>query len=135
MEQHPLVAFIEARLAEDERTLLEAGDTDPTPNHQLYVLDDNYRHSQVVIPASRARREIEAKRQILVEHRPDEDLCCTACGRDSWEENPGGYLRDEPEMVGVWRPAMWPCRTVQLLGAPYADHSEYATLVDQTDTR
>ncbi|MFF4417070.1 DUF6221 family protein [Streptosporangium sp. NPDC001559] len=113
MKQHPLAAFIEARLAEDERTLLEAGDTDPAPNHQLYVLDDDYRHNQVVIPTSRARRELEAKRKLLAAHAhiPGDGINFTFAERDRAEE------------------------TLCLLALPYSDHPEYAALVGQTDTR
>lgn len=60
----------------------------------------------------------EADLLLLDEHHC-KDGDCSSCGRASWEENPGGHLRDEPEMVDVWRPAFWPCRTVRTLAFGY----------------
>lgn len=141
-----LVAFLRARLDDDERVVR----VDPGYSqewHTEVARDDPYDESRACVRSSqgdvitndvdveradhiahydpvRMLREVEAKRRILDEHASD-DGDCSACGRASWEENPGAYLRDEPEMADVWRPAIWPCRTARLLALPYADHDDY----------
>ncbi|MEV8637765.1 DUF6221 family protein [Streptosporangium sp. NPDC051023] len=108
MEQHPIVAFIEARLAEDEVTLCEAGDAESAPgDHKLYVWDDDYHHNTVVIPTSRARRKIEAKRKLLAAH-------LDYYGADDDE----GY----------------PIPTLSILAEVWSDHEDYAALVEQAAT-
>lgn len=108
MTENPRLAFIEARLAEDGRTLLAAGDAEPSPrDYELYVLDDDHRHNQIVIPTSRARREVEAKRKLLAAHL------------DYYgSEDDEGY----------------PIPTLSILAEVWADHEDYAALVKQAAT-
>lgn len=132
-----LITFLRARLDEDEQTARAAGNRHWLVQDNIIELypereDDGFmrwptradaRHAANWDPA-RVLAEVAAWRRILDEHA-SEDGDCSACGRASWEENPGAYLRDEPEMVDVWRPAIWPCRTIRLLALPYADHVDY----------
>lgn len=137
-----LIAFFHARLDEDERWALAASPGPWSENAEStevlavdgitvadgFALSGNQLRATVAHIArhdpDRVLREVEAKRRILDEHA-SEDGDCSACGRASWEENPGAYLRDEPEMADVWRPTIWPCRTARLLALPYADHPDY----------
>lgn len=107
--EDPRLTFIEARLAEDELTLHEAGDAESAPgDYKLYVWDDDYRHNTVVIPPSRARRELEAKRKLLAAHL------------DYYgSEDDEGY----------------PIPTLSILAGVWADHEDYAALVEQATTR
>lgn len=140
-----LIAFLRACLDEDERVAraVPVGEICAPPAHwatgadpggeETWVLG-TYEDINAHTPAAadhvarhdpaRVLREVEAKRRILDEHQP-EDGSCSRCGRDSREENPGAHLRGEPEMVDVWRPAIWPCRTTRLLAMPYDDHKNY----------
>lgn len=72
---------------------------------------------------ARVLADIDAKRRVLAMHGDDAGDCST-CGRSSYEENPGAHLREEPEMIDVWRPASWPCATLRLLALPYIDRPD-----------
>ncbi|MET8334385.1 DUF6221 family protein [Streptosporangium canum] len=134
-----LVAFLRARLDEDEQAA-QAGaqlheDEPADPSYAGGVADleaagwepgaaRRFNDYVARFDPARTLREVEAKRRILAMHGDDAGECST-CGRNSYEENPGAHLRDEPEMIDVWRPAAWPCATLRLLALPYADHDDY----------
>lgn len=101
-----LVAFLRARLAEDERSA-----TDASP--------DGGREQ-----AARDLAEVEAKRAIMDEHfgflNPSGPTrACRICSDRRADDDPlvhhDRWVRLEPA----------PCRTVRLLALPYASHPEY----------
>jgi Family of unknown function (DUF6221) len=66
---------------------------------------------------ARVLREVEAKRQILAEH--ERRLTVPAsCGRCF------DATIDDSKSAGTWM-APYPCRTLRLLAAVYADHPDY----------
>lgn len=105
-----LVAFLRARLDEDERAAklwLPFGN--PHPEYTEHIA----RHD----PA-RVLREVEAKRRIIDEHREISGECQT-CAYFGDDEDSGGNVFRYREN------ADYPCMTVQLLALPYADHPDY----------
>lgn len=125
-----LVAFLRARLDEDQQAAQEAAeqvgdgqweqrnvrivttadrDRDVAEDVIYECIEHIARHD----PA-RVLAEVNAKRRIIDLHEPDEferDRC-KSCRRDEsgWE----GSV-----------PAEWPCATLRLLALPYADHADY----------
>jgi hypothetical protein len=98
-----LVAFLNARLGEDEDTWQRAQDGPQAGPPG--VID-------------RQLREVEAKRAILTEHspgypvtypEPSGEPTCYVC-------HAGGY---------DWDPERWPCLTVRALAAIWRDHPDY----------
>jgi hypothetical protein len=120
-----LIAFLKARLDEDDRVARNASDgpwvkhvgyisggptgaTRVTQQAQAWNADHIARHD----PA-RVLREVEAKRQILNEHPTlTAERVCTRCS-------------DYAEPGEVFRAVPGPCATVRLLALPYADHNDY----------
>ncbi|MFD3999866.1 DUF6221 family protein [Streptomyces rubiginosohelvolus] len=64
---------------------------------------------------ARTLREIEAKRQLLDEHQDVNDGSCGTCVDGKW-----GYPTH-----GGSSPQSYPCRTLRLLALPYSGHPEY----------
>jgi hypothetical protein len=106
-----LVTWLRAQLGDDERVArqlmaepsgfyLEA-ETDAT--NIMTVGAHVYRWTP-----KRVLAELDAKRQILDVHQPDDVL-------------------DQPHCItcGDWPTVPWPCRTVRLLALPYADKPGY----------
>ncbi|GAA4209640.1 hypothetical protein GCM10022252_76450 [Streptosporangium oxazolinicum] len=114
--QNPMAVFVAARLDEDEWVARESRRTGPAPgDHELYVLDDDHRHNQIVISGPRALAEVEAKRRTLARHP----------GATASSECPGCAAH----LDGTWvTPAGATCPQLADLAAPYADHPGYATL-------
>ncbi len=118
-----LVAFLTARLAEDEAAALAAGSGEwvALDGGVMSVSDETWpvasteverdREVRVHIARhdpSRVLREIEAKRKILAEHQTDPDVgCITTCKTCDAEF------------------AFYPCRTLRLLAVVYRDHPDY----------
>ncbi|MER7126764.1 DUF6221 family protein [Micrococcus luteus] len=117
-----LITFLRARLDEDEQVARRIKAT----RHGALIAapGDGLLPSAFEICGDRLLADAEAKRRIVDMHANDGGDCST-CGRSSREENPGAYLRDEAEMMEVWRPAPWPCDTLRLLALPYASHPDY----------
>lgn len=143
MSELGIAAFIEARLAEDEATaraatagpwLIDEGDE--KPDHSLtikggpdqlpdvpgretvvyspYIWDEtrpDFAHIARHDPA-RVLAEIAAKRAVVKEHAPADSIVmiCRTCSR-----------RDLSEWYGEY----FPCPTLRLLAAPYADHPNF----------
>ncbi|WP_326565092.1 DUF6221 family protein [Amycolatopsis rhabdoformis] len=119
-----LIAFLRARLDEDERIAKTA---DPGPwhadgggIHKGHTTDevvdyagDNAEHIARHDPA-RVLAEVAAKRLIIELHQPDHKQrdCGTCMSRKI------GYQED-------WIEEEWPCKTLCLLALPYADHPDY----------
>ncbi|SFK92400.1 hypothetical protein SAMN05216275_14152 [Streptosporangium canum] len=129
-----LVAFLRARLDEDEQTARAAHG----PNWNAEKRDVAYGDEWVVSAMTRADaahiarhdparvlREVEAKRQIINEHPAlpgfKEGHAYTVCTRCS------DYRGDDDRSIGdrLIRPAEAPCKTLRLLGLLYADHPDY----------
>lgn len=65
-----LIAFLEARLAEDEQVVHESGDVEPVwDDYKLFVLDDDYKHNTVVVPGLRVLRDVQADRDLITAYR------------------------------------------------------------------
>jgi hypothetical protein len=94
-----LVAFLRARLDEDEQA---ARDGDDACWHIDYCDDEGKRYHERFDPA-RVLREVEAKRRILDEHGSGSDSCDA----------------HDASMRSI------PCDTLLLLALPYADHPDY----------
>lgn len=127
-----LVSFLRARLDEDEAAAKACyyadweagseGDVVPVrPEGNSYVavgpwgggMDDaDVRHIARHDPA-RVLRDVEARRAVLAEHKPDTDGHCWVCltTRDRWKED--------------WPLDKWPCRTIRTVAAVYSDHADY----------
>jgi len=106
-----LIAFLRARLDEDEKTAHRAhGDLFSVLGQVEYYdgaaeMDEQHitRHNP-----KRVLAEVEAKRQVLIEHQPWRPRWCSTC------DVPGDYQGREHG-----------CTTVRLLALPYADHPDY----------
>ncbi len=111
------IAFLLARLAEDEAAAREAGADAMTGHRWKHAPEDVYGELQRTVLASSARilREVEAKRRVVEEHAlhvgyqwPDKNAdYCAACG-----------VPDE-------YPPIWPCPTLRALASVYADHEDF----------
>ncbi|MYX14407.1 hypothetical protein GTY67_13475 [Streptomyces sp. SID8374] len=118
-----LVAFLRARLDDDEQV---AGAADPELSHvftRIATFDPEMaadeRHIMVQRPA-RTLREVQAKRQLIDEHRPDGAGGCSTC------TDPEDFDEDADGNRAFSRSAKpWPCPTVRLLALPYSDHLDY----------
>ncbi len=116
-----LVAFLAARLDEDEQAAQSAVDelanwggpwlaiADDIAKRAHFDADEIGEHIARWDPA-RVLAEVEAKRRIIDEHEPLQNGCCDTCCED-------GPYGDSNQA--------WPCRTVRLLALPYADHPDY----------
>ncbi len=77
MTEHPLIAFLEARLAEDEQVVQEAHKplfANPAAertweDYALFVLDDDYRHNTIVAPEDRVLADVKADRDLIAAYR------------------------------------------------------------------
>lgn len=98
-----LVKFLRARLNDDERVIHEAGRTDG--DHELYVLDDDYRHDRIVISGKRAQDEVAAKRRIIDRYEQQ----AARASENAMEEDRAWTL--EPVLLD--------------LALPYASHPDY----------
>lgn len=107
-----LVAFLRARLDEDEAAIGGPDELDPDKGHRL---TDDFQFGVLLIPKIRVLREVEAKRRIVDEHANVNDGDCGTCVIGLW-----GYPTH-----GGSRPESWPCPTLRLLALPYADHPAY----------
>ncbi|MFI7630249.1 DUF6221 family protein [Microbispora rosea] len=74
-----LIAFLEARLAEDEQVVEEAHKPlfAPAPartweDYALFVLDDDYRHDTIVAPEDRVLADVKADRDLIAAYREAE---------------------------------------------------------------
>lgn len=135
-----LVAFVRARLDEDEAVARAATPGLWVAGTSSGLLVDNgvygqgdggvefacdtreavaYSTANVVHIArhdpARALREVEAKREIVDEHGNVNDGSCGTCVTAAW-----GYPTH-----GGSAPQKWPCHTLRLLAAVYADHPDY----------
>ncbi|WP_405149464.1 DUF6221 family protein [Sphaerisporangium sp. NBC_01403] len=131
-----LIAFLRARLGEDEETARVAGeaciawltyrDDDGQMRYTTVAAaatDGIWIAAGAEVPAptsalvvydpARALREVEAKRRIISEHAPHEDYswACRTCSAADSCGCMGG-----PDL---------PCPTLRLLALPYADHPDY----------
>lgn len=129
MSSEDLVAFLRARLDEDERVARAAGwhrwqlgimyGTVHAPGNgktvamgcREYDAEHIARHD----PA-RVLRELAVKRALLAEHRR-EGYGCSAC----WEQEPDSLARDGDEMTHP----DWPCLLVRRLASVYENHPDY----------
>jgi Family of unknown function (DUF6221) len=115
-----LVAFLSARLDEDEAAAVKAREG---PRSQFVEADADIEPllfdeaGEFSLPA-RVLREVEAKRAILTEHSPGnpaldpeqfERPTCGVCHAGGWD----------------WDPENWPCPTVRAIAAVYRDHPDY----------
>lgn len=109
-----LAAFLAARLAEDEQL---AKDGDSACWHIDYCDDLGPPFQQRWDPA-RVLAEIAAKRAIIKLHVPIDTDYTDADGQEhtSWD-------CDICDPAGS--PDMWPCATLRLLAAPYADAPDF----------
>jgi len=78
----------------------------------------------LVYDPARVLRDVEADRRIIALHKPEDGQCST-CSFDDREENAGADFDFEPEMIWVRKAVAWPCPTLCLLAAAYADHADY----------
>lgn len=135
---HDLIAFLRARLDEDEAVarqtdadlqskLRSAGQSvvdiygDPEPpedgvndaDRMWWIAKDAAAWIALHDPA-RVLHEVEAKRRIMECHEPwtasNGDTVCGRCGREHIDGRPGGHF---------------PCQTLRLLALPWADHPEF----------
>lgn len=140
-ETPDMVAFIKARLDEDEATALaiEHRDwredstwfkdmMDPLPSqrrerpHWLPMIEPQDVAHMARHDPSRVLREVAAKRAILDEHASDGYECRVCCGEGRTEE----YWDGENETRHLVRDGLRaPCPTVVLLAAPFRDHPDY----------
>lgn len=112
-----LVAFLEARFAEDAADAQHAGGRYSWEGIAAFVTDDYWdkdleaseRHIARHSPA-RVLAEVAAKRRIVELHHPLAYLVCSVCQFDTGEE---------------CVPEMYPCPTVRALASVYADHSDF----------
>lgn len=115
-----LLEFIEARLAEDEQTAraaiaeVEQGAswlaiTDDVWKRAVFDADRIADHIARHDPA-RVLREVQAKLAALALHSPHHHGACPTC----WRVTARSSTRED-----------FPCPTLRLLAAPYADHSDY----------
>lgn len=102
-----LIAFLRARLDEDERAAQRAGAS------CWHECDDGDLEFHDRFDPDRVLREVEAKRRLLVEHPIlTAWRVCTRCS-------------DYAEPGEIFREVSGPCATVRLLALPYADHDDY----------
>ncbi|MGQ4514236.1 DUF6221 family protein [Streptomyces sp. DW26H14] len=135
-----LLAFLRARLDEDEATARAASDgpwttwTGPIRTwmtkgnlcHTVMTWDHPTGHAPIMTESwmdsrhiaewhpARVLAEVEAKRRILECHEPwtasNGDIICGRCGREHIDGRPGGHF---------------PCQTLRLLTLPDASHPDY----------
>lgn len=117
----PWVAFISARLAEDEAAanavLFACRDSRlPWPPEQAPGAGGPALTAFLARFSERRRiAEVAALRAVLAEHATV-DGCCGRCSPDE----------EQPQPVGWWIPA--PCPTVRALGGIWDSHPDYAAL-------
>lgn len=108
-----LVAFLRARLDEDERDAQRVA--------SAYADEESFWAPAVVINAgalvipARVLAEVVAKRWIVEEHFNINDGDCSTCVVGQW-----GYPTN-----GGAVPQHFPCLTLRLLASVYADHPDY----------
>ena len=107
-----LIAFVTARLDEDEAAAQEAASRPLGP-----AWDDGTRHTAVARhinrhDPARVLREVAAKRAILAEHAPQTDGPATGCGRCDWDHY---VICDNPRG----------CATLRALATIWSDHADY----------
>ncbi|MFG3439915.1 DUF6221 family protein [Nonomuraea sp. NPDC047897] len=124
-----LVAFLQARLDEDERIARDADDISRDEWLTLYEdlvrsrpLDDARAVFGIFIgtfTSARVLADIAAKRQLITEHYATQGVhgglarqVCTRCS-------------DYAERGELARPDLAPCGTMRLLALPYASHRDY----------
>jgi hypothetical protein len=100
MTMSDLVAFLHARLDEDERYL-------NSNRHHLWT--------------QRPLREIEVKRAIVAEHGPD----CTGFFGETVPAMCQRCITDREGYEEQWQGDPYPCLTLRLLAAVYSDHPDY----------
>lgn len=124
-----LLAFVHARLDEEEKIAREADDISRDAWLTLYEdlvrsrpLDDARAVFGVFIgtfTSARVLADIAAKRQLITEHyvtqRAHRGLARQVCTRCS----------DYADRGELARPDLAPCRTMRLLALPYASHRDY----------
>ncbi|MER6601167.1 DUF6221 family protein [Streptomyces parvus] len=128
-----LVAFLKARFTDEESAAIAAhgpfsGDLGRrwwTPEEfKTALCHDQIHMSDAVYMAhhapARTLREVEAKRGLLDEHRPDEAGGCTTCAQPEDFDDDADGNRTFSRI-----PKSWPCPTVKLLALPYSDHPGY----------
>jgi uncharacterized protein YlaI len=125
-----LAAFLKARLDEDERTARAAIRDDPGHMFMKHSQPQEIAHIARHDPA-RVLRDVEAKRRIIDEHEPYEDITgyinnepiramlCPTCVYIGDDETPDG------DRIGVLEHDDAPCATLRLLALPYDQHPEY----------
>lgn len=130
MTTPPVVAFVSARLDEEEEDARKAEATVlppgfPRETYLAYGLERAgfglaYQGFALIHDPARVLREVAAKRAILAAHAPEtpskygSDVPrCTACltYREGWHED--------------WNADAWPCRTVRHVAAIWNDHPAY----------
>jgi len=128
MNEHPLIAFLRARLDEDEQMARAAGNRRWLVQDNIIELypereDDGFiswptradaRHAANWDPA-RVLADIASKRKILDLHRPEPfrggpHLVCVPCSGGGPQDY---YVTD------------WPCQTLYILAEPFASHPDY----------
>jgi hypothetical protein len=130
-----LVAFIRARLDEDEQAARKAArfkydrPTDAPWEKARLALGNSFELSSSAHIArhdpARVLREVEAKRRIVDEHANEGGYCRICTIEDRQENTLEGIRDDGPYMVTVQRPLLYPCPTLRLLALPYADCPDY----------
>jgi len=105
------VEFLRTRLDEDEQVARDASSHPARDDgHELHVIDDDYKHDAIRIPAARVLADVEAKRRVVGLHR---ELIGETRGGDRVGE---GCVECD---------SFWPCDTLRLLVLPYAQHPDY----------
>lgn len=124
---HPLVAFLEARFAEEQAEATKAMPSDREPEY-VWGMDvlGRDRYSTEVQDAvvmrywpGRVLAEIHAKRGILNRHTATDG----GKGWNGWERS-NGLVCTECGNADA-NPINWPCTTLKWLGQPYQDHEDY----------
>jgi hypothetical protein len=105
-----LVAFLKARLGEDENTAKIAQNT-PGEQSLAWCLSSDLQTPVVKSSPVRALAEVEAKRRIIEEHAENRYGDCRICGGS--------------DSCGCMSGSDHPCDTLRLLALPYAWHPEY----------
>lgn len=117
-----LIAFLNERLAEDERIATAARDE---PESDWWWSEDAEsapeRHIARHDPA-RVLADVAAKRAIVEMHAREGEDCAICCGEEYIEEHWDG---EEETVEHVREPAPYPCRTLLLVASIYAEHPDF----------
>lgn len=115
-----IAEFLLARIAEDEANARRIPPEKPMPRGYNWGLTPDEYWGFLQVSPLRVLAECEAKRQIVAWHAPvetdmfgadDEERTGVRCS-ECWDNGTQWWIH-------------WPCRTLQTLALPYADHRDY----------